>query len=138
MKLLAWIKCGELVAYIETAPLSVLVLDADELLRQAIEHWNYEQIRRASQAGHPRGVPPQHAGPDSDPLFLERLQVNYLRHHEQCEYDLLAGTARDLGCQHAGNVLRDRVFEIIAKAYPFLSAECERQQERQKQMRSSS
>jgi len=67
---------------------------------------------------------------DSDPRFLERIQVNYLR-HERTFYDEAMSMAEDGEAKHA---LREHVLERIARAYPHLASECDRQMQCDRQM----
>jgi len=64
------------------------------------------------------------ATPDSDPAFLARITVNYLR-HERTSYDALGAQLFGLvGREEAHDLLRERVLAAIADAYPSLAAEC--------------
>lgn len=62
-----------------------------------------------------------------DPVFLERITVNYIR-HELTEYDeALMEVAGKAGVSQAVAEIRQRVYSAIAQAYPELSKECARQ-----------
>jgi hypothetical protein len=67
------------------------------------------------------------ASPDSDEAFLDRITVNYLRHHCSNYETELEKTFGKVGVQQAYEVIRNRVLQAIAEAYPKLKAECERQ-----------
>lgn len=70
------------------------------------------------------------ASHSSDPEFLERIQVNYLR-HECSRYDVELGRiAGQVGRDRAHETLRDLVYNAISDAYPQLATECWRQQQR--------
>src|SRR5579859_250402 len=70
------------------------------------------------------------ASEESDPAFLERITVNYIR-HELMSYDAdLDGLARKIGVHAAVTVIRRRVYDLIALAYPELAQECARQWQR--------
>jgi hypothetical protein len=63
----------------------------------------------------------------SDPSFLERITVNYIR-HDLTDYDgLLYELHGKIGIHEAIELVRDRVYDTIAAAYPNLSDECNRQ-----------
>jgi hypothetical protein len=67
------------------------------------------------------------ATPDSDPAFLERIAVKYLR-HELSDYDPeLAKLFGQVGRADATSVVRKHVYNAIADAYPDLATECARQ-----------
>ena len=63
----------------------------------------------------------------SDPAFLERITVNFVR-HELTAYDQeLEAVAGRVGVQDAVQAIRRKVFAAIAAAYPALAHECDRQ-----------
>lgn len=67
------------------------------------------------------------ASSSDDPVFLERITVNYIR-HELTEYDeALVEVAGKAGVSQAVAEIRQRVYSAIAKAYPELSQECAKQ-----------
>ena len=73
---------------------------------------------------------------DRDPVFLDRITVNYIR-HELTQYDgALVEVAGQTGIQQAVDAIRARVYEAIADAYPMLADECTRQLERKRLERS--
>jgi hypothetical protein len=92
----------------------------DKLIRQACDSYNARQ----------RAGPYVEcwASAASDPEFLKRIMVNYLR-HELTDYerrlDMIAG---QIGCRDAHQVIRQAVYSAIAGAYPDLAAECDRQE----------
>lgn len=64
---------------------------------------------------------------DSDLLVLHRIMVNYLR-HEMTEYDYHLGEVYGkVGIGVAYLAIRKKVLDAIAKEYPWLSKECNRQ-----------
>ena len=64
---------------------------------------------------------------DSDPAFLERITVNYIR-HSLTDYDRsLAELAGKTGIVSGVAAIREKVYGAIAAAYPDLSDECDRQ-----------
>lgn len=71
----------------------------------------------------------KYADPNSDRSFLDRITVNYIR-HRLTEYDFeLSETYGKIGVNTAKDVIRARVYEAIAEAYPHLKNECIRQAE---------
>lgn len=63
----------------------------------------------------------------SDEEFLHRITVNYLR-HEFSDYDAhLDNASGRVGVYVHHDILKHRTLDAIAKAYPWLLKECERQ-----------
>jgi len=88
--------------------------------RDACAHYNALQLARGNYDY-------DQATPDSDPAFLERIAVNYLR-HELSDYEPeLAKLFGQVGRADASSVVRKRVYNAIADAYPDLASECSRQ-----------
>lgn len=109
---------------IEIPPISPL-LEA-ELIRRACA--NYNSHRRANDDVRGRDDDFDRATPDSDPEFLVRICVNYLR-HGCTPYDAeLARFSGKVGTDEARDIIRSRVLERIREAYPALAAECDRQE----------
>lgn len=69
-----------------------------------------------------------YASEHSDPEFLERIRVNYLRHNS-CRYEhhleMIAGR---VGTKDAYLEIKEKVLDAIAEVYPWLGAECLRQE----------
>jgi hypothetical protein len=65
-----------------------------------------------------------------DQDFLDRITVNYLRHGMTNYEDLLAATFGCVGTGDAYSIIKGRVFDAIASAYPSLGKECLRQEAR--------
>lgn len=89
-----------------------------DLLIRAIEHYNqhwWQTEKRATIADSPE--------------FLDRIQVNYLRHILTSYDERLLAIAGKGGAFAARSDLRAKVYETIANKYPRLAAECDRQQE---------
>lgn len=65
---------------------------------------------------------------DSDPAFLRRIMVNYLRHHCTEYEDHIASAVRQ-GLKDEGfPIIRAKVYQAIRVAYPELAEECDRQE----------
>lgn len=106
---------------IQTMSIHMPVLDVDELLHAAI----YSYIR-----DHQRGCRcgmTNIASINSNEAFLQRIQVNYLR-HSCTNYDrTLSRIADRPGAHKARTLLRKRIHEHISAIYPHLALECRRQ-----------
>lgn len=114
-------KTDDLMAAVESMPISVRVLEAATLQKLAIRAYN-DFSRNDNFASH-----------GDDPLFLERIQVNFIR-HELTQYDhALERTAGKTGKQKAISAIRARVYDAIAAAYPAYLEECARQRIRREE-----
>lgn len=109
------------IEYVEDAEVKIPSISYDELVRRACESyndavrfdWNREHLWEATA--------------DSDPLFLRRICVNFLR-HECTEYDdTLWKIQSRVGVDDAVIALRKRIFIAIARAFPELKKECLKQ-----------
>ena len=107
-------KRNELLDRIDAMPISVHVVKNPTA--RAIESYNQRQI----DIGRYENA---NASKNSDPDFLERITVNYIR-HELTEYDAnLDSTFGQIGTDAANARIRNRVLLAIADAYPHLRAE---------------
>lgn len=110
-----WSQRKELLELVEKSNVTVNWLDMDAVKYAAVNGYN-----------HLHGKKPdfRHATVDSDPRFLNRIIVNYLR-HDQTNYDAsLKLIARKVGQQQAYALLKNKVLAAIAKTYPDLREEC--------------
>ena len=90
------------------------------LTEQACAHFNdWQSVRERWDA--------QEATPASNPSFLERISVNYLRHRLSAYEQELARLFGKVGVREAYLEVNDQVYEAIATTYPTLAAECARQ-----------
>lgn len=101
-----------------TVDLPVADMHLGRAVRRAIAHYNQRNPDK----------PP--ATPQSNPQFLERITVNYLRHicsnYDQCR-DFLRGITDPATRAEAGAIIKGRQLSAIAVAYPALAAEAKRQ-----------
>jgi hypothetical protein len=110
-------KAAKLRKELDAITIKVPDLDYDVLTRRAIDSYN---------AGRPDSSM-ESASVHSDPAFLDRIRVNYLR-HELTEYEILLGqVASRVGARDARLEIKERVLNAIADAYPDLASECDRQ-----------
>lgn len=83
---------------------------------------SYEELELERNWDEPRMVED-----DAPQEFIQRIEVNFLR-HEATMYDAeLEEYAGSTGVREAVDMVRERVYEVIANEYPFLKKECERQ-----------
>jgi len=110
-------KRAELAAMVKAVHISIAPATLEMATARAIRSFNDRAATRAYGDYDP-------ATPDSDPAFLARITVNYLR-HERTSYDALGAQLFGLvGREEAHDLLRERVLAAIADAYPSLAAEC--------------
>ncbi|WP_377271362.1 hypothetical protein [Peterkaempfera sp. SMS 1(5)a] len=110
---------------IAAEPVEVPRLSRGELAEEAVRHRNRRDRERAwDRPGH---IPDPAVVATVDPATLTRWQVDYLR-HRLTRYDaLLDGLYGGAGRTEAAQLLRARLHDAIARAYPELAAECRRQ-----------
>jgi hypothetical protein len=117
-------KREELLAKVASVPVRVPLMDRERLIREACASYNEFHAEYADFM----------ATPGSDPEFLDRITVNYLR-HELSSYEAeLAALFGKTGRAEATAVIRRRVYRAIANAYPELATECGRQLSRRAAM----
>ncbi len=117
MKASAQKRAEEMLREIEALPIEVPDLEPEELLKRAVTHYN--ERRRWDDAPATTG---------SDPDFLARIQINYLR-HAMTDYDtLLDERAGKVGIRMGGHArIFRRVMDAIQARYPHLWQACETQ-----------
>ncbi len=98
--------------------IEVVELPAAEVLPLAIRHYNERSAIRD------RDMLKERAGPDSDPRFLSRIAVNFIRHRLTSYDATFEVIANRIGVREATRIIRQRVFEAIAKSYPQYYHEC--------------
>ncbi|MDT0344726.1 hypothetical protein [Streptomyces litchfieldiae] len=111
---------------IRTVPLEVPVLAPAELADRAVRHRNVRDAQRAALSwGHrPRPVSAESAAPAE----LARWEVEYLRDTLAPHGLLLEALPPGRGRAEGRRLLTERIFGVIAAAYPALELECRRQQ----------
>lgn len=113
-------KTATTLAYANDARISVVALPRDELERAALASYN-DRLARITD-----GLC-EHASRGSDPEFVARLCVNYLR-HECTEYeDHLDATMGRVGARQAYPLIKCKTLAEISSKYPWLADECARQ-----------
>lgn len=113
-------------------PVRVKVYPAEKVLLKAIDSYNDRQRDRAWRAyerGQYDGVDFERrsAGTNSDPAFLERITVNFIRHHLTRYDNMLASLHGKTAQEEASKIIQTRIFEAIIDAYSLYRDECERQ-----------
>lgn len=64
--------------------------------------------------------------------FFDRIEVNFLRHEGTTYDDELEEYFNKTGVGQAVDMVRERVYELIATSYPHLREECGRQLEQRR------
>lgn len=103
---------------------SVPVLSEDCLLKNATDHYNDMQEWRECNGFKTCGLL---ADEKSDKEFLNRIQVNYLRHCMTEYEEKLDQISGRVGFGEGYTDIRKKIFTEIARLYPWLVDECKRQ-----------
>ncbi|WP_426367020.1 hypothetical protein [Streptomyces sp. E-08] len=116
-------------AAIRAEPIEVPLLPGPELERRAVRHRHLLGAR--SPGPRREDAPPEKAAAGPAPVpppsgALVRWQVSYLRHALARYEALLDGLYGETGRGEAERLLRRRLYEAIAAAYPPLARECRR------------
>ncbi|MFI1978971.1 hypothetical protein [Streptomyces wedmorensis] len=111
-------------AAIRTEPIEVPRLPGPELERRAVRHRHLLTGRSPAPRRSP--TPPPENPPGVPAGSLVRWQVSYLRHALSRYEALLDGLYGATGRGEAERLLRRRLYEAIAAAYPALAHECRR------------
>ncbi|MBD7994008.1 hypothetical protein H9639_01680 [Arthrobacter sp. Sa2CUA1] len=109
-------KKKQAVAVAEALELRLVPESWEDVQRKAVEHYNSRLRQNQSPAG-----------PRTTRSRLDRLTVNYLRHMQTSYEEELKEFKGVVGVGEAYLVVRNRILDLIAQAYPALQAECERQ-----------
>lgn len=117
-------KRAKLFEYVNMCKIHVVVRDFQKVVAEAIEAYNWHKFDVSQHYGHDDYKP---ATEKSDKEFLDRITVNYLRHNLSQYDDELAELFGKVGTEEAYKILNKRIYSEIAKAYPNLRAECEKQ-----------
>lgn len=98
-------------------------LSKKRLRKLAVASYEDIEMERCSY-GIPRTV-----DKDAPASFIHRIEVNFLRHEATLYDEELEEYAGSTGVRDAVDMVRERVYEVIADEYPHLKKECERQLE---------
>lgn len=105
-------------------PIRIREMPFEDVLVEAIWHFNSRNRgRRYDDEDYYYPL----ASKNSEEFFLQRIAVNYIRHHLTSYDSSLFAQKGKVGGSEAVPIIRRRVFEEIALAYPNLSDECDRQ-----------
>lgn len=127
---------ARLIARAQDLPLVICQLDWDELRARAIQSHNACMEARELE-GELQGVPRPEmpaASENSDPGFLARIMVNYVRQHLTAYDRHVRGWAGQVGGRAAQQVVRWRICALIGAHYPELREEALRQAEQRRDL----
>ena len=111
-------RAEELIQQAELLEIVVRVVAEEQVVRDACANYNSAERRERDE---------NDASEHSDPDFLDRITVNYIR-HDLTEYEnCLADVKGKPGENEAHRIIRERVLDEIADNYPWLAGECSRQ-----------
>jgi len=120
-------RANELIEKAQNLAIGVTVLPEDEVRAKAITSYNEWQDYKFEISERWHDDPPAGASEGDSPEFLQRITVNYIR-HQLTHYDnFLSRQHGKPGAEEARAIIRGRVFDAIAEAYPQLRDECHRQ-----------
>jgi hypothetical protein len=110
-------KAAKVRADVAEITIRVSLLERDRLISRACWHYNHRAADRGEAS----------ANEGCDQEFLDRISVNYLRHSLTAYEQQLPRFFGRVGQAEAYTVIKRKVLDAIARAYPWLAAECERQ-----------
>lgn len=116
-------KAVALIKEAECLSITVRRLSLEAVVKKAIESYNVYHSMLYIERGHDY----EPADRNSDPAFLERITVNYIRHHLTEYDDHLEELAGRIGVHEATKTIRRRIYAEIASVYPEYAEECKRQ-----------
>ena len=117
-------KLKNLIEKVNQLEFEIPKISKEKLLRRSISHYNKMQDYREMEGYNKFG---KHVNGDSDKLFLDRIQVNYLRHCMTSYEEDLDGIRGNVGSCDGYFMIRKKIFDNISNVYPWLKDECERQ-----------
>lgn len=120
-------KMQQLREWVENIEINVPNCESSKLVKQACDHYNEIQNWRKSEG---RSTCGRYASPDSDPKFIERICVNYLRHCLTRYEEHLDEISGKVGFSDGYDKIRNKILSKISQVHPWLSQECERQKEK--------
>jgi hypothetical protein len=122
-------RAGALLEKVERIPITVPFRKLDDMRKEAREAHNERKCERDVDWDG-RGNTQRRANKRRRASFIDRITVNYIR-HELTNYDaMFAALKGQIGRDDAIDLVRDRVLDLIAEAYPDLATECRRQSKR--------
>ena len=113
---------------VSSVKIKVPKMSRKKLIDLACDHYNKRHLEREEDfSWQGRSYHWNEAMSSSDESFLFRIAVNYLRHDGTTYEDTLTKTSGRVGANGAYRYLKSTILAEIAKVYPFLAGECERQ-----------
>jgi hypothetical protein len=112
-------KRQKLMCYLDGVKIDVPIIDKERLIQEAVKHYN------AMSFCSPGPLKIAHETDNEE--FLLRIAVNYLRHELSDYEDELYEIYGKVGVREAVSKLREKVYDAIGTAYPWLDDECRRQ-----------
>lgn len=127
MKNIAENKRQELLDKIEKMTFKIRVIPEKQLLNNAIKSYNdfHEMI-----AMERNNFDYDYATPKSDRNFLERIEVNYIRHNLTKYDNTLENLAGKIGINDAAIKIKFLILDAISEKYPYLQNACNEQKNR--------
>lgn len=111
--------------WLDSVQIEVPTYNRGKLINRACRHYNEMQEERELMGMSTSGM---EAKTNSDPKFIERICVNYLRHCSTKYEEYLDDISGSVGFSDGYDEIRRKIFIKIAENNPWLSEECRRQQ----------
>lgn len=121
-------KLEQMWKWLDTVQIHIPTYDKAKLIKRACDHYNNMQEEREFEGLSTCGM---EATTDSDPKFIERICVNYLRHCLTKYEEHLDKMSGKVGFAEGYEEIRRKIFAKISESYQWLTDECNRQQERE-------
>lgn len=119
-------KRSKLIQNIKNLEIIVPDFSKDELIRQVCEHYNQrKEDWYYNMGGWEKVYSIEKAAPESDPDFLSRICVNYIRHNLTSYEKELRNIYGKVGNDTAYIVLKKRINDAICEKYPWIDYEDE-------------
>ena len=127
MKNVADMKKQELMEQIDNMEFKIKAISEENLIKKAIKNYNDFHETMGMERNN---FSFDYATPKSDKIFLERIEVNYVRHN-LTKYDTALETmAGKIGVHEAVLKIKFMILDAISEKYPYLSRACKLQKNR--------
>lgn len=100
-------------------------LTKEALKRAAIEHFEQRELDREYRSGG--NYVAEKVTSRRGEQFIDRITVNFLRHNGTVYDEELDTYFSSIGVNQAKDIVREHVYGLIKKEYPYLASECDRQ-----------
>lgn len=120
-------KLNKLKNYLNDIKFYLPILDQKDLYEKSITHFNEFQEFKQNNYNNYQDRDYKEANLGSDPSFLCRIAVNYLRHQLTDYEEELFYIKGKVGFAFGYKEIKNKIFDLIIYKYPYLKNECEKQ-----------